>query len=216
MATDTPRLPTSTPAASSPSSRLGTDALLFFDEFDDETSGWPTGEGMGAAVGYIDGALFVGATDDLPGGPFTPSRPLGESFDTIRFAALVQPEAGSEGVYGVHCQDEDYDFLGGAVTTDGSYLLYRRVAGVDEVIQRHDDPPLSGTDAGSEVLLMVECGVNAQGDAEIYFSVNGEDLLDHTESASALDGIVEFGLYAAAEGSRLSFNVTEATAWVTP
>lgn len=205
---------TPTPAASPVGAMLGTDILLFTDEFDDPSSGWATGGVLGATVEYGEGVLSMDITS-LDAGRLRTPRALNASFDAVRVAAQYVIGAGGAGVYGLDCMDAEGDLWGGAVNTDGTYQTYSRTDGVNGSPFVYSDAPLPGTGAGETIVLMLECGVNSAGDLEVYFAVNGELVAHETHTQAGVGPFSHVGLYSEAEeGTPLLVEVSEAAAWV--
>jgi hypothetical protein len=205
------------PSASPVGAILGTDVLLYVDEFEDPASGWGTGELDTVTVAYGQTSLDVSVRGG-EGDFVTTRRTLDASFPAVRFAALWEIGAGSDGIYGVHCQYDDFHVFGGAVGTDGSYMLYEREGdGVEEILQRYDASPLAGTGPGSQVMLMIECARNATGGVEVFFSANGELLLHQSASANPVGELMATGVWVRSEAAApFEASITEAAAWVRP
>lgn len=208
--------PTAAPTAAPPTtppddgSLLGADTPVFDDDMDDPSSGWALRFEDGMTVDYTDGGdnslyMLIEKTD---GDWIATTRALGGEVRVARVDAEVEISSDGRGAYGVECQDEDYDALGAALTTDGGYLLYRNdVMTGPTIIVRYDDPPLPGVGPGSMVTLSLECAVDGAGNAEIYFWANGELLLHQTEAAAELGLIRSVGLYTDAfSGSTMETN----------
>jgi hypothetical protein len=215
-ATDTPptiEVPTPTPDPDA--SQLGAETPVFTDDFDDFTSGWTTSADEDATVEYTDGGdnVLYMLFETTEGHSVDSSRELGGEVQTLRLDATVEVVGPGPGAFGLECLDDDWDGVGGGVTTSGAYFLYSRdlIDGRD-VIASYNDPPLAGTGVGSQVRLVLECGVDAEGNVETYFSVNGELLLHQTQSQTDVGPLRRVAFYGEAfSGSGTELDWIEAS-----
>jgi hypothetical protein len=188
---------------------LGTDTVLFVDEFERRRSGWTEGDMMGNSLFYGDGRYNMYSTAEFG---VTGTRALDRTSGTVRFAADMAPQDGDAATMGVACVGQS-SFITGTVTSDGSYSLTRSDLDGEEVLEQVDDPPLEGTGPGSTFTLTIECGVHADGGTAVYLSMN-DTLLLEVEVDPPTDVFTQVGIALEGDASlfveRAAASVTEA------
>jgi hypothetical protein len=119
------------------------------------------------------------------------------------------------GAYGVECLDDEWDGFGGGVTTSGAYFIYSRdLIGGRDVLASENDPPLVGTGVGGGATLSIQCAIDEEGTADVFFSVNGELLLHNTQTQSDLGPMRRVALYGESfAGSGTEIDWLAASAW---
>jgi hypothetical protein len=214
----------SRPTASAPAPG----ATLFTDTFQDDHNDWALPENENSRTEVVRGDFVWEAKRAADLRPHLIAQPLGDAFDrgklrmlNVVVRAVVTPERGA-GAYGVFCRevrDTDSDFQWYEFVARDGYAAIRRAdsAGHLEVLAKTTDVHLP---LGHEATLEAACTDDAQGQARLWFSVNGEALLATTDPHALGNGVAGLQAYDAPDedaGSRYlirwhDFTVSRATA----
>ncbi len=167
----------------------------FTDDFSDPSSGWRGGSYETYSHGYVQGQYSFQI--DVP--RWYVWSTAGHNYQNVTLEASARSEGASDNHYGLICRYNDGEFYYFAVSGDGYYGIFRKVAGGD-LLPLHDTAmqrsALIRTD-GIANRLMVVCEDNL-----LAFYVNGE-LLARVEDATLSRGDVGMASGTLAQGGTL-------------
>ncbi len=188
-------------------------ATIFTDTFADDHNDWALPENENSRTEMIHGDFVWQAKKAADLRPHLIARPIGDAFDrgelrmrNVVVRAAVTPERGA-GAYGVFCRevrDTDSDFQWYEFVARDSYAAIRHAdsAGHLEVLAKTTDVHLP---LGHKATLEAACTDDAQGRAQLWFSVNDEALLATTDPHALGNGAAGLQAYDAPDedaGSR--------------
>jgi hypothetical protein len=197
---------TSVLPSASPDAAEG-DAIMF-DEMDDPSTGWQTGQSGSVSVEYLEGNLRLSI--DAPGQAVWSPNYFTEEYGVLLFAGAFR--LSNNGVIGALCRTSLNELYGALITTAHRLVFVKIIGGEFERLAVHEDLDFE-LPAGQTIGFGVECAGMSTGALRLVAVLQGRGTLGTFQTNQGPSSFNSVALEAEALDEPVDVDVEQAAAY---